>query len=214
MGDNQTHYAYEFVKLPGVKMSGRLGRYVTLTEVVDRAVELAYEEVMKRSDYLPEDQRREIARMVGHGAVKYTMLSVDPMKTVVFDWGKALDFETNSAPFIQYGHARTCNILKKAEEHPDPDYGGLTDLKERELIIMAAGFPEAFEGAATELKPGDITSYANTLADRFNSFYAALPVLRADTPGLVGARLMLVDAVRVVLRNSLSLLGIEAPERM
>jgi arginyl-tRNA synthetase len=214
MGDNQTHYAYEFVKLPGVKMSGRLGRYVTLTEVVDRAVELAYDEVNKRSGYLPEDQRREIARMVGHGAVKYTMLSIDPMKTVVFDWGKALDFETNSAPFIQYSHARTCNILKKAEEHPAPDYGGLTDLKERELVMMAAGFPEVFEGAVTELKPGDITAYANTLADEFNSFYAALPVLRADTPGLVGARLMLVDAVRVVLRNALSLLGIESPERM
>jgi len=80
--------------------------------------------------------------------------------------------------------------------------------------MMAAGFPEVFEGAATELKPGDITAYANTLADKFNSFYAALPVLRADTPGLVGARLILVDAVRVVLRNALSLLGIEAPERM
>ncbi len=195
-------------------MSGRLGRYVTLTEVVDKAVELAYEEVNERSEYLPEDRRREIARMVGHGAVKYTLLSVDPMKTVIFDWEKALDFETNSAPFIQYAHARTCNILKRAEEHPEPDYGGLTDAKERELVMALAAFPEAFEGAANELKPGDITAYANMLADKLNSFYAALPVIRADTPGLVGARLRLVDSVRIVLRNALSLLGIKAPERM
>jgi len=170
--------------------------------------------VKKRSDYLPEGQKREIARMVGHGAVKYTLLGVDPMKTVVFDWGRALDFETNSAPFIQYSHARACNILKKAEEHPEPVYGGLTDSKERELTMVLASFPEVFEGAATELKPGDITAYANTLADKFNSFYAALPVLRAESPGLVGARLELVDSVRIVLRNALSLLGIKAPERM
>ena len=87
-------------------------------------------------------------------------------------------------------------------------------MKERDLVMAVAGFPEVFEGAANELKPGDITAYANMLADRFNSFYAALHVLRPDTHGLVGARLMLVDAVKVVLKNALSLLGIEAPERM
>jgi arginyl-tRNA synthetase len=214
MGDRQLHYAYEFVKLPGVKMSGRLGRYVTLIEVNERATELAYEEVTKRSPNLPEEQRREIAEIVGYGAVKYTMLSIEPMKTVVFDWGKALNFETNSAPFIQYSHARACNILKRAEEQPEPDYGQLADVRERELLLMLAGFPEVFENAVNELKPGSITSYANILADKFNSFYAALPVIRAESEALVGARLKLVDAVRAVLGNALSLLGIKAPERM
>jgi arginyl-tRNA synthetase len=195
-------------------MSGRLGRYVTLLEVVEKAVELAYGEVDVRAPHLSHDEKQGIARMVGHGAVKYTMLSIDPMKTVVFDWDRALNFETNSAPFIQYSHARACNILKRAEERPDPDYGGLTATRERELVMALAGFPEVFEGAVTELKPGDVTSYANNLADRFNSFYAALPVLKAETRGLSGARLALVDAVRITLRNALSLLGIEAPERM
>jgi arginyl-tRNA synthetase len=152
--------------------------------------------------------------MVGHGAIKYTLLSVDPLKTVTFDWEKALNFETNSAPFIQYSHARACNILKRAEERPEPDYGGLTHTKERELLIALAGFPETFVGAVTELKPGDVTAYANNLADKFNSFYASVPVLKAETPGLLGARLALVDAVRIVLGNALSLLGIRAPERM
>jgi arginyl-tRNA synthetase len=136
------------------------------------------------------------------------------MKTVVFDWGKALNFETNSAPFIQYSHARACNILKRAGEQPQPDYGELADVRERELLLLLAGFPEVFEDAVNELKPGSITSYANSLADKFNSFYAALPVIKAESEVLVGARLKLVDAVRAVLGNALSLLGIKAPERM
>ncbi len=214
MGDNQLHYGYEFVKLPEGKMSGRLGRYVALNDVMERSVELAYEEVTKRTPEVPEAQRRNIARMVGYGAVKYTLLSVDANKTVVFDWGKALNFETNSAPFIQYGHARCCNILKRAVSRPDPDYLQLADPREREIVSLIASFPGVFMEAANELKPVEVCAYANNLADRFNSFYQALRVLNAETPGLIGARLAIVDAVRVVLRNSLGLLGIEAPERM
>lgn len=214
IADKQTHFAYEFVRLPGVKMSGRLGRYVTLSEVINRSVSLAHDEVTKRSPQLSEAQRREIAKMVGYGAVKYALISVDPMKVVLFDWGKALNFEMNSAPFIQYSHARACNILNRAEERPEADSGLLNDGRERELVTMIAQFPEVFDDAVEELKPGDISAYANTLADKFNSFYAILPVLKADPPELAGARLMLVDAVRIVLRNALMLLGIEAPVRM
>lgn len=214
LADRQIHYAYEFVRLPEVKMSGRLGRYVTLRELLERAVSLAYEEVSKRSPNLTDEERREIARMVGHGAVKYTLLSLDPMKVVVFDWNKALNFEMNSAPFIQYSHARACNILKRAPSRPEPDYSLLTDARERELVFLIAQFPEVFIEACEGLRPSEISSYANTLSDRFNAFYAALPVIKAEPTGLAGARLMLVDSVRVVLRNALSILGIEAPERM
>jgi arginyl-tRNA synthetase len=214
IADRQTHYAYKFVMLPGLKMSGRLGRYVTLREVVDKAVDLAYQEVEARSPGLPEEEKRRIARIVGHGAVKYALLSVDPMKTVVFDWDRVLDFERNSAPFIQYSHARACSILRKAEARPKPDYALLQDAKERELTYLIASFPDVFQEAIEGLSPPAIASYANMLADRFNSFYASHPVLRADPEGLAGARLMLVDAVRIVLRNAISVLGIEAPERM
>ena len=214
MGDNQIHYAYEFVKLPGVKMSGRLGRYVTLNEVLRKAVELAREEVETRNPGLPEEEKDEISHMVGYGAVKYTLLSVDPMKQVTFDWKKALNFETNSAPFIQYSHARTCNILKRSEERPQPGYGELTAIKERELVNLLAQFPETFERAAEELQPSNLTAYANTLADKFNSFYATQSVLKAETKGLMGARLNVVNATRITLRNVLDILGIDAPERM
>jgi arginyl-tRNA synthetase len=214
MGDNQIHYAYEFVKLPGVKMSGRLGRYVTLNEVLRKAVELAREEVETRNSGLPEEEKDEISRMVGYGAVKYTLLSVDPMKQVTFDWKKALNFETNSAPFIQYSHARTCNILKRSEERPHPGYGELIAIKERELVNLLAQFPETFERAAEELQPSNLTAYANMLADKFNSFYATQSVLKAETKGLMGARLNVVNATRITLRNVLGILGIDAPKRM
>lgn len=214
MGDNQIHYAYEFVNLPGVKMSGRLGRYVTLNEVLRRAVKLAMEEVESRNPGLPQEEKLEIAHMVGYGAVKYTLLSVDPMKPITFDWKKALNFETNSAPFIQYSHARTCNILKRSEKRPEPGYGELTAIKERELVNLLAQFPETFERAAEELQPSNLTAYANLLADKFNSFYATQSVLKAKTKGLMGARLNVVNATRITLRNILDVLGIDAPERM
>jgi arginyl-tRNA synthetase len=214
MGDNQMHYAYELVYLPGVKMSGRLGRYVTLLDVVDRAEKLAYEAVDVRSPHLSEEEKAEIARIVGHGAIKYTLLSVDPMKTVTFDWEKALNFETNSAPYIQYSHARACNILKRAEEHPEPRYDALTQRREKATIMALAQFPDAFENAADELQPSDMTAYANDLADKFNSFYAAHPVIKAETTSLAGARLKLVDATRITLRNALTTIGIVPPERM
>jgi arginyl-tRNA synthetase len=181
---------------------------------MDRSIELAMEEVTKRTPDLPESQRRDIARMVGLGAIKYTLLSVDANKQVIFDWAKALNFETNSAPFIQYSHARCCNILKKAETRPIPDFSQLRDPKEREIVSAVANWPEVFAEAADVLKPGTITAYLNSLADKYNSFYSALRVLNAETPGLVGARLALVDAVRVVLKNGCATLGIEAPERM
>ena len=214
LADRQTHFAYEFVRLPDVKMSGRLGRYVTLEEVMDKSVLLAYEEVSKRTPELTEKKKREIAKIVGYGALKFTLLNIDPIKVVIFDWNKALNFEINSAPFIQYSYARACNILKRVEKMPEPDYNLLASSIERSLIMMIAQFPEIFENASESLKPSDISTFANILADKFNSFYASQPVIKAEPSSLAGARLMLVKAIKVVLKNSLEVLGIEAPERM
>ena len=215
LADRLIHFAYEFVNLPGFRMSGRMGRYVTLMEVMERAVSLAHGEVEKRSPHLPEEQKQEISRMVGIGAVKYTLLSIDPMKPVIFSWERTLDFERNSAPFMQYAHARACNILKKAGREPrERDYALLGHPLERGLVMMTARFPEVFASAAEDLRPNEIAEYANLLADRFNSFYAALPVIKAEPEWLSGARLALVNAVRIVIRNALDLLRIEAPERM
>jgi arginyl-tRNA synthetase len=210
-----THFAYSLVRLPGYRMSSRRGRYITLDEVLAGAAERAYAEVSKRSPMLSEEEKQEISVFVGKGAVKFALIAVDPTKPVVFTWDRVLDFDKNSAPYIQYSHARACSILRKAENMPKTvDYSLLSNPLERDLIICLARFPDVFVDAAENLKPSAISDYLNMLADKFNRFYTKMPVIKAETPQLGAARLALVDSARIVLRNGLRLLGIEAPERM
>jgi arginyl-tRNA synthetase len=210
-----THFAYSLVRLPGYRMSSRRGRYITLDEVMDGAAERAYAEVSKRSPHLSDKEKKEISEFVGKGAVKYALIAVDPTKPVVFTWDRVLDFEKNSAPYIQYSHARARSILRKASREPEnADYSLLVDPVEHDLILTLSRFPEVFVDAAENLRPNVIADYVNTLADKFNRFYTKLPVIKAESAGLSDARLALVDAARIVFRNSLKLLGIEAPERM
>jgi len=212
---NLVHFAYNLVSLPGYKMSSRRGRYITLDETVDEAVKRALEEVEKRSPQLSNEEKKKISDLVGVGAIKYALVQVDPTKPVVFTWDRVLDFERNSAPYIQYSHARAGSILRKAQHEPkQPDYSLLAEALERDLILLLSRFPEVFVEAVDNLRPNEVAEFANLLADKFNSFYNACPVIKAESVGLSDARLALVDSVRVVLRNALSLLGIEAPERM
>jgi len=212
---NLIHFAYNLVSLPGYRMSSRRGRYITLDEVMDGAIRRAYEEVSKRSPRLSDEEKQRISEFVGIGAVKYALVEVDPSKPVVFTWDRVLDFEKNSAPYIQYSHARACSIIRKASRKPEnPDYSLLADPLERDIVLMLARFPEVFVDAAENFRPNTIADFANALADKFNAFYTKLPVIKAKPPKLSDARLALVDATRMVFRNALNLLGIEAPEKM
>jgi arginyl-tRNA synthetase len=213
--DNFVHFAYNLVTLPGYKMSSRRGRYITFDEVLNEAVERAYEEVSKRSPQLAEKEKRGIADFVGLGAVRYALVDVDPSKPVVFTWDIVLNFETNSAPYVQYTHARACSILRKAAREPEnADFALLKEKMERELILLLASFPDAFIEATEYLKPNVISGFTGALADKFNTFYNALPVLKAEPQELSDARLALTDAIRIVLRNALTLIGVVAPEKM
>lgn len=213
--DNFIHFAYNLVTLPGYKMSSRRGHYITFDQVLDEAVERAYQEVCKRSPMLTEEEKRNIANFVGLGAVRYALVDVDPGKNVMFTWDRVLNFETNSAPYVQYTHARACSIIRKiTDTTTQPNYALLTDKLERELILQLAGFPDMFIEAAEYLKPNMIADYANALADKFNTFYNALPVIKAETAELSRARVALTDAIRTVLSNALTLIGVVAPERM
>ncbi|MEM2147160.1 MAG: arginine--tRNA ligase [Candidatus Bathyarchaeia archaeon] len=213
--ENLTHFAYNLVTLPGYKMSSRRGRYITLDEVMNEAVERAYQEVSRRSPQLEEEEKRKVAEFVGIGAVRYALVEVDPLKPVEFNWDRVLNFEKNSAPYIQYTHARACSILRKASRKPEKvSYDLLKAKLENEIVFALAEFPEVFVEAAEFLKPNLIADYANNLADKFNTFYNAFPVLKAEPQELSDARLALVDAVRTVLRNALNLIGVFAPEKM
>jgi arginyl-tRNA synthetase len=213
--ENFVHFAYNLVTLPGNKMSSRRGHYITFDQVLDEAVERAYEEVSKRSPQLSEEEKREIANFVGLGAVRYALVDVDPSKPVIFTWERVLNFETNSAPYVQYTHARACSILRKAGREPEkPAFELLSERLELELILNLAGFPDVFLEATEYLKPNLIADYANALSDKFNTFYNALPVIKAKSQGLADARIALTQAIQIVLHNALTLIGVVAPEKM
>lgn len=213
--DSFVHFAYNLVTLPGYKMSSRRGRYITFDEVLDEAVERAYEEVSKRSPQLTEDEKRKIANFVGIGAVRYALVDVDASKPVVFTWDRVLNFETNSAPYVQYTHARACSIIRKAGRSVEkPGFELLTEKLEQELLLSLASFPDTFIESAEYLKPNLIADYVNALADKFNTFYNALPVIKAEPRELSDARIALTDSIRTVLHNALGLIGIVAPEQM
>ncbi|RLE53722.1 MAG: arginine--tRNA ligase [Candidatus Methanomethylicota archaeon] len=215
LAENFIHYSYELVSLPGFKMSSRRGKYVDLDRILDEAVERAKMEVLKRNRNMDGELVDKISRMVGVGAVRYALISVSPNKKMVFTWDRILDFNRNSGPFIQYAHARACNILAKVEgAFSDYDSSMLEDELELDLVLIVSRFPEIVTEAADTLRIELITDYLYDVALKFNSFYDSVHVLKSKPIQLRNARLQLVNAVRIVLSNGLSLLGIDAPNRM
>lgn len=215
LAENLIHYAYGIVELPGVKMSKRRARYISLDEIIDQAISRVQEKISSRQEPLSKINQVEISRTVGLGAIRYAMLSTSSVKTITFTWDRVLSLERNSAPFINYAYTRAGGILAKAGAiQEEPDCAALTDALERLLILQMGKFPMIFAESADRLKPEQIASYANMLAEKFHEYYERVNVLRADTAALKAARLMLVKALRVVLANSMNVLGITLSERM
>ncbi len=210
------HLAYEIVNLPGnVTMSSREGTVVLLDDLIREATRRALEVVREKNPELEPTRMHEIAEAVALGAIKYPMLSRENTKMVTFDWESALDFNGQSAPYIQYAHVRANSILRKVGGLPDdePDYGKLTHASEVNLVERISRLPEEIQRAAKELKPNLLANYAYELAKSFNDFYNQCPVLGAE-PDVRAARLALVASARLCLGNTLRLLGIRAPEVM
>ncbi len=205
---------YAFVSLPEGKMSTRKGRVVNLDDLIDEAVDRAYAEVVKRREDLPERRKREIAEFVGVGAVRYNIVRVQAEKRIVFKWEEALNFEGNSAPFLQYAHARACSILDKAGSRSPGDPRLLVHPQEQLLLRKIAKVPSEVRDAATSRRVHAVATYAADLAAQFNQFYRDCPVLTADSSELRSARLDLVSAFQGVLHNGLDSLGLAAPREM
>ena len=204
---------YSFVSLPEGKMSTRRGVVVYLDDLIDEAVSRAYDEIKsRRSDY-SEEKMREIARIVGVGAIRYNIVRVQPEKQFVFKWEDALNFDGNSGPFLQYSHARACSMLRKAGDYKTVvDASKLTDESEINLVKALSRFPSVIEEAAEYKRIHLLPAYGHEVAAAFNQFYAAVPVLSAGD--CRDARITLVDCTRQVLKNVLQCLGMGAPEEM
>jgi len=215
---------YSWVNLPEGGMSTREGTGVDLDDLLDEAIDRAREEVedrledRQRSDDLDGADVERIAHQVGIGAVRYDVVAKQPTKGITFEWDRALDFEAQSAPYVQYVHARCCGII---DEGKDAGYevpetvsaATLTTDAERDLLRAIARFPGVIEQAAAELRPHVVATYTRDIAEAFNTFYRECPVLDAD-PETRAARLALVAAARTTVANALDALGVEAPNSM
>jgi len=212
---------YSYVNLPEGKMSTRAGTGVQLDDLLDEAIDRAREEVEDRlDDRLRDDDLdgadvERIAEQVGIGAVRYDIVSKQPAKAITFEWERALDFEAQSAPYVQYVHARCCGIVGEADGiDPELDVSVLTTDAERELLSTIARFPGVVESAAEAHEPHRIATYTREIADRFNGFYRECPVVTAEDERTRAARLALVVAARHTVANALDILGVEAPDSM
>jgi arginyl-tRNA synthetase len=209
------HLSYEIVNLPGdVTISSREGTIVMFDDLIHEAFKRAYEIVEEKNPTLSESQKEEIAQIVALGAIKYPMLAVDNNKVAVFDWERALDFEGQAAPYIQYAHVRANSILNKAGAIPDP-VPPKHELEAQEISLLdhLSRFPDEVKRSAGDYKPLTIANYAYDLSKTFTDFYQHCPVLKADQD-VRGFRLRLTAATKQTLANSLRLLGITAPQVM
>ena len=157
---------------------------------------------------------REIARIVGLGALRFNIVRIQAEKQIVFKWEDALNFEGSSAPFIQYAHARACSILAKAGDWSRSfSAGRLSSEQEKALAKTVASFGAVVQDCAQSRRPHVLAAYAQDLASEFNQFYRYVPVLKAEGQDR-NARLALVESSMWALRNALTCLGLEAPEEM
>ncbi|MEM0203228.1 MAG: arginine--tRNA ligase [Archaeoglobaceae archaeon] len=201
---------FEFVSLPEGRMSTRRGRFVSADELIEKVKEEVKKLISNRE--LSKEEIEEIAEAVAIGAIRFDFLKVAPEKPMVFDMKKAIDFERQTASYIQYTHSRACSILRKCEEE-GKFRAELCNKSERDLVILLSKMPLYVKKVVDELKPNVFAEYLLSVASKFNEFYRDYPVLKAEKEAREH-RIAIVKAVRNVLRSGLELLGIKALERM
>lgn len=220
-GKELVHFSYGMVELPNGKMKSREGTVVDADDLIAAMVADAKqtsEELGKFKD-MSEEERNEIARIVGLGALKYFILKVDARKNMLFNPEESIDFNGNTGPFIQYTYARIRSILRKAQAEGiniPATLAGTMPLNEKEieLIQKLNEFGAAVEQAGKDYSPSGIANYCYELTKAFNQFYHDYSILGADTEEEKVVRLVLAQNVGKTLKNGMALLGIEVPERM
>ena len=221
-GKDLVHFSYGMVELPNGKMKSREGTVVDADDLVASMIENAKslsEDKMNKLEGITEDEKNEIARIVGMGALKYFILKVDARKNMLFNPEESIDFNGNTGPFIQYTYARIRSILRKAEAQNITLPASLNDdapLNEKEIALIQKlnDFGAAVAQAGIDYSPSGIANYCYELTKEFNQFYHDYSILNADTEAEKITRLMIAKNVAKVIKNGMALLGIEVPERM
>ena len=222
-GKELVHFSYGMVELPNGKMKSREGTVVDADDLVETMIADAKktsEELGKFSD-MTDEERSEIARIVGMGALKYFILKVDARKNMLFNPEESIDFNGNTGPFIQYTYARIRSILRKAaEQNEQMELSDITtsesllSQKEIDLIQKMNEFGAAVEQAGKDYSPSGIANYCYELTKEFNQFYHDYSILKEEDPQKKAIRLVLAKNVAKIIKNGMALLGIEVPERM
>jgi arginyl-tRNA synthetase len=213
------HLSYGMVELPSGKMKSREGTVVDADDLIYEMIETARSmanELGKLDDYSYEE-KEDIYRIIGLGALKYFILKVDPKKNMLFDPVESIDFNGNTGPFIQYTYTRIRSVMRKAEEsgiNPGLPQDYVPEEKEIELIKLLSQFTETVELAGKELNPALIAHSSYDVAREFNQFYHDYSILSATSPDTVKFRLLLSAVTGKIINSAMFLLGIEVPERM
>ena len=211
------HVPFGLVSLEDGKLSTRKGKVVLMEDLLDEAVKKTMGIINDKNPDLPD--KEEVAKEVGIGAVIFDDLYNGRIKDIVFSWDRMLNFDGETGPYVQYTHARACSVLKKAgyvenkESLTDIDYSVLTDDASVDVCKMLAGYSDKIREAASRYEPSVIARYLVDLSQAFNKFYHDNVIL-TDDDKVRNARLAVVDAVRLVIKSGLEILGIKAPERM
>ena len=207
------HVAFGMVSFGGESLSTREGRVVYLDELLTQAIEKARAIIEEKSPDL--EDKDEVARQVGIGAVVFFDLYNNRIKDIDFTWERALNFDGETGPYVQYTHARACSVLRRASEGDmdNPDFSALSDPFSQDVIRLIEQFPDIAKSAVNRSEPSMVTRFSVDLAQAFNKFYFENKIMVEDA-GKRAARLRLTDAVRQTLKLSLYLIGVEAPVRM
>lgn len=211
------HLSYGMVDLPSGKMKSREGTVVDADDLIQEMVDTARQrtEELGKVDGFSEEDKANLYRMIGLGALKYFLLKVEPKKRLLFDPNESIDFQGHTGPFIQYTHARICSVLNRADVSA-PVFEAIEDLSpvQRELILAISKYPAVVTAAAKEFSPALIANYAFDIAKLYNKFYHEEPILKEENADLRHIRLALSSSTASVLKKSMKLLGIDVPQRM
>ena len=217
-GKDLVHFSYGMVELPNGKMKSREGTVVDADELMDEMIATATDMANEpgRLQGVPKDERDDVLRMIGLGALKYFILKVDPRKTMLFDPSESIDFNGNTGPFIQYTYARIQSVLRKCcEDYKAVDISAVVpNEKETSLIQKLADFTAVVTDAGKNYSPALIANYVYDLAKEYNQFYHDCSILKEQDQAVRCFRQLLSETVADVIKRGMSLLGIEMPNRM